>query len=98
MELFADDVAAMLDAAGVAEPVTVCGLSMGGCVALAFVRKYASRVRSLVLCDARAAADTPEAAANRHTMADKVLTDGPRVAAEAMLPRLFASETNEKQP
>jgi pimeloyl-ACP methyl ester carboxylesterase len=71
---------------------------MGGCVALAFVRKYAARVRSLVLCDARAAADTPEAAANRHKMADQVLTEGPRIAAEAMLPRLFAAATKEQQP
>ena len=43
MELFADDVAAMLDAAGVTEPIALCGLSMGGCIALAFVRKYPAR-------------------------------------------------------
>src|SRR5262245_4411521 len=43
MELFAGDVAAMLDAKNVTEPVLLCGLSRGGCVALAFVRKYADR-------------------------------------------------------
>jgi 3-oxoadipate enol-lactonase len=98
MDLFADDVAALLDAAGVAEPVALCGLSMGGCIALAFLKKFPGRVKSLILCDARAAADTPEAAENRHKLADKVLTDGPRVVAEVMLPRLFAHETNERHP
>jgi 3-oxoadipate enol-lactonase len=98
MELFADDVAAMLEAKAVTEPVVLCGLSMGGCVALAFVRKYAARVRALILCDARAGVDTPEAKANRYKLADKVLTEGPRVAADAMLPRLFSATTNERQP
>jgi len=98
IEQFADDAAAMLDSLHVTEPVSLCGLSMGGCVAFAFARKYADRLKALVICDARAATDTPEARANRLTMAEKVLTEGPRIAAEAMLPRLFARETLEDQP
>jgi len=98
MELIADDIAALLDAKGVSEPIILCGLSMGGCVALAFVRKYPTRVRALILCDARAGLDTPEARENRYKLAEKVLTEGPRVAVDAMLPRLFAAETNKHQP
>jgi 3-oxoadipate enol-lactonase len=98
MDVFADDVAALLDALGVDEPAILCGLSMGGYIAFAFVRRHAARLKGLVLCDTRAAADTPEAATNRRRMAERVLTDGPLVVAEAMMPRFFGPTTNEKQP
>ena len=43
MELFADDIAGVLDGLKVERKAVICGLSMGGYVALAFMRKYASR-------------------------------------------------------
>jgi 3-oxoadipate enol-lactonase len=98
MDVFADDVAALLDAVGVTEPAIVCGLSMGGCVAFAFVRRHAQRLKGLILCDCRAVADTPEMVANRRKLADHVLTDGPPVVVETMMPRLFGPTTNEKSP
>jgi len=93
MAQLADDCAALLDALGVAEPVVFCGLSMGGYVGWQFVRRHPQRLRALVLCDTRAAADTPEAAEGRMKMADHVRRHGTAAVAEAMLPKLFASET-----
>jgi 3-oxoadipate enol-lactonase len=98
MDLFADDVAALLDALGINEPVILCGLSMGGCIAFAFVRRHALRLRGLILCDCRAVADTAEMVANRRKLADKVLTEGSLAIVEAMMPRLFGPKTNEKLP
>jgi 3-oxoadipate enol-lactonase len=98
MEQFADDLAAMLDALGVREPVVYCGLSMGGYIALQFQRKYAARLRGLVLCDTRSAADTPEAVVARRAMADRVLKEGPAFVADAMLPRLFCETTRQQRP
>lgn len=98
MEQFADDLAALLDALEVEEPVVVCGLSMGGYIAWAFWRKYPSRVRALVFCDTRAAADTPEAAANRRATAERVLREGPGPVADAMLPKLTATSTPKMHP
>ena len=46
MEQFADDLAGLLDALEIAEPVVLCGLSMGGYIALQFWRKYAARLRA----------------------------------------------------
>ena len=94
----ADDLAAMLDALGVAEPVVLAGLSMGGYVALSFYRKYRSRLRGMILCDTRAAADTPQAAAGRLESAARVEREGPRVLAELMLPRMFAPATFQDRP
>lgn len=98
MEQFADDLSALLDAMNITEPVTYCGLSMGGYIGWQFWRKYRSRVRSLILCDTKAAPDTPEAAKGRLATAEKVLKDGAVVVAEAMLPKLFGKATHAEQP
>ena len=95
---WADELALLLDAAGVHTPVTVCGLSMGGCIALAFTQKYAARMSGLVLCDMRSVGESPEGKATRLKMADRVVSEGTTVAAEAMLPRLFGPRTNEDHP
>jgi 3-oxoadipate enol-lactonase len=98
MEEFADDLAALLEGLGIEEPVVFCGLSMGGYVAWQFWRKYPDRVRALILCDTRAAADAPEAAAARLEMADRVLAEGPEPLVDAMIPKLFAETTYANDP
>ncbi|MGE3777939.1 MAG: alpha/beta fold hydrolase, partial [Pirellulaceae bacterium] len=79
MGQFADDLAALLDALQISEPMIFCGLSMGGYVAWQFWRRHRSRLRGLILCDTRSVADSPEAAAGRRTTADKVVAQGPQV-------------------
>ncbi|MGE0609030.1 MAG: alpha/beta fold hydrolase [Pirellulales bacterium] len=98
MEQFADDLALLLDGLGVTEPVTLCGLSMGGYIAFQFWRRHAKRLARLILCDTRAIADSPDAAQGRLATAKKVLAEGASVVAEAMLPKLLAASTAEKQP
>jgi len=98
MDQFADDLAALVDALGMHERVVLCGLSMGGYIAFAFCRKYAARLRGLVLCDTRATADTPEAAAGRWETAQRVLREGTAPLADTMLPKLLAPATLAKRP
>lgn len=76
MDSMADDVVELLDGLGVAEPVVVGGLSMGGYVALAMALKHPCRLRGLMLIDTRAAADAPEAAKGREVTAQAVLKAG----------------------
>ena len=59
---FADDAAAVLDAAGI-DRALVAGCSMGGCVALAFAIAHPGRTRALGLIDTTAwyGADAPTA-------------------------------------
>src|ERR1043165_6434444 len=59
MDVFADDVIALLDALQIDRAV-VGGLSMGGYVAFNLFRRYRQRVRALLLADTRAGADTPD--------------------------------------
>jgi 3-oxoadipate enol-lactonase len=98
METFADDLAALLDALGIGEPVCLCGLSMGGYIALAFVRKYRDRLSSLILCDTKASDDDAAAKKTREQTALKVLENGPDILAEAMAEKLFAESTRRQQP
>jgi pimeloyl-ACP methyl ester carboxylesterase len=98
MEQFADDLSEMLDELAIAEPVVLCGLSMGGYIAFQFVRRHRGRLVKLILCDTRAAADAPEAAAKRHETADRVAVEGPEFLATSMIERLFAPWTRERNP
>jgi pimeloyl-ACP methyl ester carboxylesterase len=98
MEQMADDIAGLLDALKISEPIVFCGLSMGGYVAWQFALKHRARLARLILCDTKAVADTSEAAAGRRKTAERVLAEGAAVAAEALLPKLFALATYKQQP
>lgn len=98
MERLADDLAELLDALRVTEPVVLAGLSMGGYVAWQFWRRHAARLRALILCDTRAAADTEEVARARGGLAARVLREGSSVLVEAMLPKLLGPGTSTTCP
>jgi len=98
MDQMADDVAGILDALRVKDPIVLCGLSMGGYVAWQFALRHRRRLASLILCDTRAIADSPEVAAGRLKTAERVLSEGANVAADSLLPKLFAPATYDEQP
>jgi 3-oxoadipate enol-lactonase len=64
-----------LDEAGV-DTAVVCGLSMGGYVAFELWRAARSRVAALVLANTKAEPDTPEAAAARRALAERLGSEG----------------------
>lgn len=99
IEAMADDVLETLDAAALTQPVVLGGLSMGGYVALAAVRKAPERFRGLILLDTRAGSDSTDAAKGRRDAADGMLTgEDVRRFAEGMLPKLFSPVTCERRP
>jgi pimeloyl-ACP methyl ester carboxylesterase len=98
MEQLADDLAGLLDELGIDEPVVYCGLSMGGYIGWQFYRKYASRVRAMILCDTRAIADTPEFLVGRKDMIERVLREGAEPVAQAIIPKLLAASTIASRP
>jgi pimeloyl-ACP methyl ester carboxylesterase len=62
---------------------------MGGYVSFAFYRKYAERVRGLVLADTRAQADSEEARIGRFNLAQTAFRQGPGPVADVMMPKLL---------
>src|SRR5579863_9854299 len=97
MEMFADDVAGLMDTLGMQDAI-LCGLSMGGYAAFAFLRKYPTRVKGLILADTRPGADTPDARANRENVARLAETEGTGAIADLQLPRLISAETRQHRP
>jgi 3-oxoadipate enol-lactonase len=97
MEMLADDVAALMDALGMQQAL-VCGLSLGGYVAFAFLRKYPERVRGLVLADTKPDADTEEGRANRERIAQLALSEGSGAVAELQVPKLLSEYTRQHHP
>ncbi len=85
LDAMAEDVRDLLDRLAL-DRVVLGGLSMGGYVAMAFLRRYPERVRGLVLVDTKAAADGDAARANRLRVAEAVLEQG----ADAVRPMLDA--------
>ena len=96
--MYADDVVAELDRWGIDQAV-VGGVSLGGYIVMSMLRRYPSRIAAVVLADTKAAADTADAAANRHRMADRVLNDGStQVLVDALVPRLVGTTTHAQRP
>ncbi|MEP6686907.1 MAG: alpha/beta fold hydrolase [Gemmatimonadales bacterium] len=97
MVTYAADLAALLDALGVND-VVLCGLSMGGYVIFEFLRHWRHRVRALILIDTRAEADSTEGRRARDTAAATARESGAGAVAEAMLPKVLASGSEERAP
>jgi pimeloyl-ACP methyl ester carboxylesterase len=79
-------------------PCVLGGLSMGGYVALAYERQYASTLRGLILIDTRAADDAPDVRAGRDVMIELAKTAGSAAVAEQMLSKVLAPGTLESRP
>ncbi|WP_413758121.1 alpha/beta fold hydrolase [Streptomyces sp. MMBL 11-3] len=75
LSVFAQDVADLLDELRV--PACVLGgLSMGGQIAMEFLRLFPGRVRGLLLADTSPVAETPAGKAARAAAADRLLREG----------------------
>jgi pimeloyl-ACP methyl ester carboxylesterase len=97
LDQFADDVKGLLDHLSIRQAVLV-GLSMGGYTLFAFYRKYAGRVKGLVLADTRAQPDTEEGRAGRFAMAQTAYTKGASAIADIMLPKLLSPVALQTKP
>jgi len=97
MVRYADDLQAICDALGVASAVC-CGFSMGGYVLFEFLRRYSKRVRALILCDTKAAADTVDGKRVRDEHAALVEDEGLEALAERLLPKLLGATTWAQHP
>lgn len=97
MARFADDLAGLLDALDVPQAV-LCGLSMGGYIALEFWNRHRDRLAGLVFCDTKPGADPEMAKRQRLQMADEVVDRGAEAVAESMPGKLLSSASRRDQP
>lgn len=79
-------------------PVVLGGLSLGGYVSFAVMRRAPGLVRALVLADTRASADTLEGRAGRKALLTVLEHDGPQGVAREMMPKLLGATTRQSNP
>jgi pimeloyl-ACP methyl ester carboxylesterase len=97
LDVSADAVVAALDRLAVPRAV-VCGVSMGGYVALSIARRHPARLAGLGLIDTKAQADAPEARANRERIALAVLGEAGSRALAPMLDGLLGPTSHADRP
>lgn len=96
VEGFADDLAQLLDHLGW-KSALVAGASMGGCVALAFAKKHASRLSALGLVDTTAWYG-PEAPRQWEERAQKALEGGLEALVDFQVTRWFSDAFRAAHP
>lgn len=94
IDQYADDMAALLDVLAIPQAV-VCGISMGGYVALAMWRRHRARVNGLVLVSTRASSDAPEQRAARERLVEFAQKSGVEALAKQQVERMLGTTTRE---
>jgi len=90
IELFVTDLIGFMDSLKVTK-ASVCGLSMGGYIALNAIEQYPERFESMVLCDTTCKADLPEGKEKRMKAVENIITNGVHNYASESVKNLFAS-------
>lgn len=93
----ADSLVELLDTLAIPRAV-VCGLSMGGYIALALLARHPGRVDGLILADTRANADSPEQRATRERLIAFVQAQGVPALADQQLEKMVGSTTRATRP
>lgn len=98
LDAMAGDVLALLDRLGL-DRVVLGGLSMGGYVAMALLRRAPERVGALILADTKAGADPDPAREKRLRIAAHLDAEQrPDVLVEEVLPGLLGDTTKAQRP
>ncbi len=92
IDLFVDDLIQILDTLALPR-VALCGLSMGGYIALRALERYPSRFYALILCDTKSKADTEEGRKKRMLTAEVVKKSLVPSYAEESVKALFSDKT-----
>lgn len=98
IDLFADDLIQFMDILQIDKAI-VCGLSMGGFIALNAQKKYPNRFEALILCDTQCIADTVEVKAKRYKIIDEIKMNGVTNFNEGFIKNVFHKDSinNKKE-
>jgi pimeloyl-ACP methyl ester carboxylesterase len=98
IDLFAEDVIQFMDKLSI-EKAIICGLSMGGFIALNVIKKFPERFEALILCDTQCIADTNEVKEKRYKIIDEIEVDGVANFNEGFIKSVFYKDSiiNKKE-
>lgn len=75
MDLFADDLIEFMDMLHI-EKAIICGLSMGGFIALNAQKRFPERFEALILCDTQCISDTKDVQKKRYEIMNQITAEG----------------------
>jgi len=75
IDLFSEDLIAFMDELNI-EKAIICGLSMGGFIALNALKRFPNRFQKLILCDTQCIADTVEVKEKRYRTIEDINING----------------------
>ncbi len=90
--LFVNDLLSFMDALNI-EKTIICGLSMGGYIALNAIENHSTRFTALILSDTNCTADSPEAIEKRMNAIKSIQENGVEKFANDLIINLFADES-----
>ena len=92
IDLFVNDLLNLMNALKIKKTI-LCGLSMGGYIALNAIENYPERFDALILSDTQCAADSPEAKEKRMKAIESIKKEGVEKYAGESIKYLFAPES-----
>jgi 3-oxoadipate enol-lactonase len=97
MDLFANDLILFIDRLGI-EKVILCGLSMGGFIALNAMKRFPSRFEALILCDTQCIADSYDVKVNRYKTISDIKEFGASNFNEGFIKNVFHESSITEKP
>lgn len=92
IDMFSDDIIKFMDKLKINNAI-ICGLSMGGFIALNLQKKIPNRIKALILCDTQCVADNPETKAKRLITIEEIKRNGAANFNEAFTKSVFHKES-----
>lgn len=98
IDLFSEDLIAFMNSLHI-EKAIICGLSMGGFIALNAIQKFPDRFAALILCDTQCIADTAEVKAKRYKIIEDIAANGVTDFNEGFIKSVFHTDSfsNKKE-
>ncbi|HET6510976.1 MAG TPA: alpha/beta hydrolase [Candidatus Kapabacteria bacterium] len=97
MESISQEIYEAITSEGIERPI-LCGLSMGGYIALSYCKNYPLTVAGLILADTKAAADPEEVKQDREKFAQDALKRGAIAGTERNLAKMTSEWTKQNAP
>lgn len=97
VDLFTDDLILLIDMLDL-DKVIICGLSMGGYIALNAMKRFPSRFEALILCDTQCIADTNDVKTKRYKTIEDINEYGTTLFNEGFIKNVFHEDTVINKP
>lgn len=92
IDLFSEDLMLFMNQLNISKAI-ICGLSMGGFIALNAQSRFPDRFEAIILCDTQCIADTAEVKSNRYKAIDEISLNGTLNFNEAFIKKVFCENS-----